>query len=292
MKNKPFNKCYLILVVSTFILIVGFALAVILFREKSNMADDSVADNVISEESLIVYSTVQVLEETSGMDESTYWVGVTLPSTDFSVIGQVLEEEITREWEAYRDMSAEQRMASSRRWGVVGIQTDTWAECENAIGFAVYNPLEALDWLEKTGYYGMESTASDIPVKHVQVIADTALNGDGTLNRIDITAGYNIDNVRITLAATLWADTGTYTTGSVCNGYATYEQSTVTTQSGISVLVVTTDETNNNGYYLDDYFDPTAYWVKDNVFYTLRVLGEEADKEHIQTILEQILGDI
>ena len=57
-------------------------------------------------------------------------------------------------------------------------------------------------------------------------------------------------------------------------------------------MIVTTHKKNNNGYYSGDYFDPTAYWVKDNVFYTLRVFGDEADKTKIRATLERILEDI
>mgnify|MGYP003291531082 CR=1 FL=1 len=58
------------------------------------------------------------------------------------------------------------------------------------------------------------------------------------------------------------------------------------------MLIVIADEANNNRYYQGDYYDPTAYWVKDNVFYSLRVLGDEYDKEEILATLAQILREI
>ncbi|MBR3999725.1 MAG: hypothetical protein IKI93_15455, partial [Clostridia bacterium] len=90
----------------------------------------------------------------------------------------------------------------------------------------------------------------------------------------------------------LCADAGIHTTGSVTNGYAAYDSDTVVTGSGIPVLIVTTDEMNNNGYYNGDYYDPTAYWVQDNVFYSLRVFGVETEKAEIQSILEKILKEV
>ncbi len=278
---------------SVVVLLVVLLFAVILLGGNKESIDSSkLTESEGSDESTMRYSTVQVLEKTSGAEESTYRVGASLPSTDFSSIGKVLEESITKEWETYDNMSVEQRMISSKLWGVVGVQTDTWSECEETIGFAIYNPLESLDWLSKTGYFGMESMDPDLQVKHVQAIVNTAKSNDKKINEINITAGYNSDSIRITLAATLSANSGTYVTGSACNGYATYEQNTVTTKSGIPVLIVTTNETNNNGYYHGDYFDPTAYWVKDNVFYTLRVFGDEIDKTDILEILERILEEI
>ena len=240
----------------------------------------------------VSHSTVQVLEKISDTEESCYWVGATLPGTDFSSMGQILADKITQEWDTYDSMTREQRLASSKLWGVVGIQTDTWKECEEAIGFSLYNPLETIDWLNKTGYFGMESTNPGTQAKHIQVTANSAQAADRKLSEINVTAGYNTDSVRVTLTAILTADAGTYTTGSVCNGYATYEQNIVTTGSGVPVLIMTTNETNSTGYYDGDYFDPTAYWVKDNVFYILRVFGEEKDKTEIQAILDRILAGI
>ena len=109
---------------------------------------------------------------------------------------------------------------------------------------------------------------------------------------INITAGYTVDDFRITLNATMFADSGTQQTGSGYNSYATFEEKTTTTGSGSPVLIVIANESNSNGYYSADYYDPTAYWVKDNVLYTLRVLGEEVDKETIQATLERILSEI
>jgi len=238
------------------------------------------------------YSTVQILEKTSDTEESSYLVGAALPTTNFSSVGQILSDKIAQEWKIYDAMTEVQRLASSKLWGCVSIQTDTWNECEQVIGFSVDNPLESLDWLNKTGYFGMESADPNTPVKHVQVNANTAQAADRKLSEINITTGYNIENIRITLSATLSANTGTHTNGSACNGYATYEENSTTTGTGIPVLIITTNETNNKGYYSRDYFDPTAYWVKDNVFYILRVFGDETDKDQIQTTLDKILKEI
>lgn len=240
----------------------------------------------------VAHSTMQVLEKISGTEESSYRVGATLPGTDFSSMGQILADKLTQEWNTYDSMTREQRLASSKLWGVVGIQTDTWKECEEAIGFTVYNPLETLDWLNKTGYFGMEGTNTSTPAKHIQVTANSTQAANRKLGEINVTAGYSTDSVRVTLTAILTADAGTFTIGSVCNGYATYEQNVVTTGSGVPVLIMTTNETNNTGYYDGDYFDPTVYWVKDNVFYILRVFGDEKDKAEIQAILERILAGI
>lgn len=235
---------------------------------------------------------VKIIEMISGEKESSYRVEVLLPTTDLSSVGQPLADKISQEWDEFDSMTKEQQRTSSKLWGVVDIQTDTWDDCEEAIGFTLYNPLETLDWLSKTGYFGMESVDSHAPTAHVQVTANTAQTADRKPGEVSAIAGYKDGDVRITLAATVSSSTESFTTGSVYTGYATYEKNTVTTGSGTTVLIVTVNGTNNIGYYDGDYFDSTAYWVKDNVFYTLRVFGNETDNAEIQATLDKILAEI
>lgn len=262
--------------------IVGFAVVLALLLVFGNGGNS---------EAQVTFGSVKFIDEKSDEIESSYRVEAELPKTDFSSIGKTLEEKIAQSWETYDGMTETQRPLSSTLWGVVGVQADSWNECEDIIGFSINNPLESITWLSKSEYFGMESTAPTMPAKHIKINANAA-TPDRKLSSICITSGYNIDGVRVTLSATLIAESNKYTTDSVTNGYATYEQETVNTGSGAPVLVVITDETNNTGYYNGDYFDPTAYWVEDNVFYTLRVIGDEADKSNIQDILYRILNEI
>lgn len=262
--------------------IVGFAVILALLLVFGNGGNS---------EAQVAFGSVKFIDEKSDEIESSYKVEAELPKTDFSSIGKTLEEKIAQSWETYDGMTETQGLLSSTLWGVVEVQADSWSECEDIIGFSINNPLESITWLSKSEYFGMESTAPTMPAKHIKINANAA-TPDRKLSSISITSGYNIDGVRVTLSATLIAVSNKYSTDSVTNGYATYEQETVNTGSGAPVLVVITDETNNTGYYNGDYFDPTAYWVENNVFYTLRVIGDEADKSNIQDILYRILNEI
>ena len=235
---------------------------------------------------------VQIIGMISGEKESSYQVEALLPTTDLSSVGQLLADKLSQEWDEFDSMTKEQQCTSSKLWGVVDIQTDTWEDCEEAIGFTLYNTLETLDWLNKTGYFGMEHVDSQTPTAHGQATANASQTADRKLGEVSVIAGYKDDDVRITLAATVSSSTESFTTGSVYTGYATYEQNTVTTGSGTTVLIVTVNGTNNIGYYDGDYFDSTAYWVKDNVFYALRVFGNETDKAEIQATLDKLLAEI
>ncbi len=242
--------------------------------------------------------TVQLTAKTSDNVESRYEVSAYLTGTDFSSVSQSMKDKITQEWDTYNDMTDIQRYASSKLWGAVYSQVDSWEECEKEIGVEVPNPLETLGWLNKTGYNGMEDgfassiTQGKTKLKHIQITTHARQTPGNSVDNIHISVGYNVDDVRITLSAVLSADAGIYTTGSATNGYAIYQENTVITGSGMPVLIITTDEMNNNGYYNGDYFDPTAYWVKDNVFYALRVFGDETEKDEIQSILDRILKEI
>ena len=235
---------------------------------------------------------VQIIGMISGEKESSYQVEALLPTTDLSSVDQLLADKLSQEWDEFDSMTKEQQRTSSKLWGVVDIQTDTWDDCEEAIGFTLYNPLETLDWLNKTGYFGMEHADSQTPTAHVQATANASQTADRKLGEVSVIAGYKDGDVRITLTETVSSSTESFTIGSVYTGYATYEQDTVTTGSGIVVLIMTVNGTNNIGYYDGDYFDSTAYWVKDNVFYALRVFGNETDKAEIQATLDKLLAEI
>ena len=237
-------------------------------------------------------AAVQIIEMISGEKESSYQVEALLPTTDLSSVGQPIAEKLSQEWDEFDSMTKEQQCTSSKLWGVVDIQTDTWDDCEEAIGFTLYNPLETLDWLNKTGYFGMEHVDSQTPTAHVQATANASQTADRKLGEVSVIAGYKDGDVRITLTETVSSSTESFTIGSVYTGYATYEQDTVTTGSGIVVLIMAVNGTNNIGYYNGDYFDSTAYWVKDNVFYALRVFGNETDKAEIQATLDKLLAEI
>lgn len=254
--------------------------------------DSSVSTSGEIDSPQVTYSDVQLLETKSNAQESSYRVGSALPGTDFSSIGPLLADKITREWNTFDSMTREQQLVSSHLWGTIYIETDTWDECEDAIGFTVFNPLESLDWISKTGYIGMESLNPDISLTHVQAIAYATHTTNRELSQIDITSGYNKDGIQITLTASVCADTKTITTGMVTQGFATYSEKNISSGSGIPVLIVTPNESNNTGYFNDDYFDQVAYWVKDNVFYTLRVFGTAENQTEIENTLNKLINAI
>ena len=282
----------LIIALSAASTVVAIAIALALCIGGTDSGDISISSMGGVDGPERTYRTVQLLEKKIGEAESSYEVGTYINGTDFSSLGQELAGKIEQEWKTYSAMTEWQRLTSSHLWGFVSFQKDTWDECEEAVGFEIENPLESLEWLNKTGYFGMESADPTLQVKHVEVSANSALTEDRQVSNISITAGYSVDEIRITLNATMFADSGTQQTGSGYNSYATFAEKNTTTGSGTPVLIVIANESNSNGHYAADYYDPTAYWVKDNVLYKLRVLGYETDKEVIQATLERMLSEM
>ena len=257
--------------------------------DMGNSADGNQNVEVIFSNESQEFSEVRFIEEKNDEEESSYRVETDLLATDFSVISESLSDMIKQEWNRWDNMTSEQRMLSSSIPGMIFFDCETWTECEETIGLTIYNPLEGFDWLEKVGYFGME-----VPdISHVQAMANASSQINGReLNEITITSGYNSEGIRITLMAVVSSRDDIYTIGSRYSGMATYDHKTGFTGSGIPVLVVITDGQNNLGYYNGDYYDPTAYWVRDNVFYTLRVTGDKSEEKEIQELFDKIISEV
>lgn len=235
-------------------------------------------------------SGVQISETVSDKDESSYKVTAKVDATDFSAVGQVLVDEIAREWKTYDGMSEESKFLSSHAWGNIRLEADTWDECEKIIGFSVNNPLESLSMLSKTGYSASVRPHSDMQIKHIEIDAYSASAEKPT--EIIITSVYTYENVQITLTAMLSANAEIHTGRSAGHRYVEYEQKTLSTGSGIPALAVSPAAVNVDGYYNVKYYDSSAYWVKDNVFYTLCLSGAPSDMSEIQATLDKILSEI
>ncbi len=233
-------------------------------------------------------SRVKLIEKNQNAEESFFRVGVTLPMTDLSRLGTPLAGKLRQEWEKYDSLSEEAFLASSHLWGIVYLETDTWDECEKALGFSVENPLESMTTLEKTASFSTENTSA----KHIQITADASGSTDRTPTHINVSADYAAGNVRVLLTATISAKGGAFTTGSACVGLADYAEKESSSGSGIPVLLVNERMANNTGYYHGNYFSSYAYWVKDGVLYTLRVYGDAKEEAEIKSVLDEILSNV
>ena len=291
MKNKKLNRVYLYLCL---VVVVAAVIAIALCVGGGRADDGSGSSSGSVDEPEITYTEVKLLEKKSDDVESKYVVGAQLNGNDFSV-GQELASKIEQEFEEYYALTEVQRMVSSDVWGLVRLYKDNWNECVSEIGLAVDNPLESMEWLNKSYDFDKSDVDSSKQGKHVEIQADASLSlhevGDKP-HTVRLTAGYGFGNLTISLNATLCAEDRLYQNGSVYNGYASFEEKVAATGSDIPVLIVTPDVSNNNGYYSEDYYGLTAYWARNDVFYTLYVHGDDADKGLIEEVLYRILAEI
>ena len=234
---------------------------------------------------------VSVVETSSKEDESTLTLQVSVRKTDLSESNQLLADKIAASWAWYDSMTPDERLAMSSAPGIFYIDIDPWLACEKVIGLKINNPLENVDWITKTGYFGGESQNASFPVQHIRVSAYAPGETERTLERISITSGYCTDDIRITLTAMVIVEDRTFSIGSVTKGYATYTEEETVTGSGTVVLVITEDRANNLGYYSADWYDQGAYWVEGNVFYELRVTGEKEDVRQVQELVQKLLAE-
>ncbi len=240
---------------------------------------------------------VQIVDILSDEEESSYTVSATLPDTSFSFVSSELSEMLAAEWKTYDSMTYDEKMVSSHSFGIISFHKGTWADFEETIGLSVENPLEALSWLNKSGILETEGFSpydAHLQVRevlHVDVTAN-ADNPERKLREISASAMYGFEGARITLTTTLSESGGTYSIGHVYLGYVDFEEKAEATGSGIPVKIVFSDVTENSDYYGSRYYDAEAYWVKDNVFYSLQVIGESAEQAEIREIMNRILAEI
>lgn len=236
-------------------------------------------------------SEILLVDIKSNTEESSYQLETVLAGTDFNIVGQQVKDKLKQEWNKYDAMTEQEKMLSSLSWGTIYIDSETWDECQESIGLTVQNPLEDIEWLNKTAHFGNESSDPTMPVTHIQTTVNAApINR--SINDINVRAGYRTDDVTITLSASMTADSGLFTTGNIYMGYATYEQNEATTNEGNPILIVITNGTNNQGYYSGNYHEINAYWVSNNVFYNLRVFGSIIDKDKVQATFDKIITAI
>ena len=233
---------------------------------------------------------ITVEEKSSGENESKLTLKVSVRKTDLSKPGTILADKIAEDWACFDSMSDFSKYASSHLFGMVYIDTDTWYACEEAIGIVISNPLENVDWIKKTGYLGMEGKDPNHPIAHIKATAYATDPNDRRLDHMSITSGYCIGDIEITLTETVYAENTTFTFGSVAKGYAIYTEEETVTGSGKSVTVIAEDKENNLGYYNNDWYDQQAYWVDRNVFYQLRIVGDNEDSTEVESILKRLLA--
>ena len=216
-------------------------------------------------------------------DGSFFNVDVPLMVTDLSGISNAAKKAVEMEWVAYDKMPELDRQLSSHLWGSVYMYADSWQQAISELNLNIENPLENLSYLQKGNYLDGKDVEPGIPRVQTTLLATASTYRQ--LSQVSLRTGYTLDNVRITLRATVWNQGGIYRTGGGFSEWAAIAQGKTATASGNETLLVQTDK-------IENYCTLDAYWVDGNVLYNIYLVGEPGQQEQLKKVMNQLLGDI
>lgn len=206
-----------------------------------------------------------------------------MPRTNFYRISDSLKEKIAADWRLHDSLTPLQQASSSHLFGWITLRHDTWQQCEEDLGVTIPNPIGNISWLEKTDVYG--GIATDPAILHTQLTVRASDPEKRTVERATLEAGYRAEGVRVVISAFVHAEDVLFTTGYGADGKVEFTRRETTTGSGLPVMILTSDQQV-------DYSSLDAWWVVDNVYYSLHLVGEKGQDAHVQAILEKLLNEI
>ena len=160
------------------------------------------------------------------------------------------------EWAAWNAKDEMQKLVSSHLPGNIYKPFDTWAECEEFLGFELWNPLEDSEF-EKGSYVGMPVGANDASRFYISVYG----TGEGEVQWIFVDSGYLDGDIRITVNAHIYPDKPLELDG----------EQMITEDSG------------------ENYVAASKTMVIGPVSYNIRVVGEENQRAAVKATLEKVL---
>ena len=193
------------------------------------------------------------------------------------MLSQAVYDALTREWEAYDQLSREERLLSSHIPGSCYGDFEDWASCEEFLGLSILNPLEDSGWLEKGTYVGMPEGFRDAP----GVRASWYGTQNGHVEWLSVQSGYRSGDLRITLDAMLYGDSSIGKPTDSGWSVELERQSYLANQTGDTPLIVKEEG--------EQYVSLTAHFVQGYALYRLDVIGTPDVQEELQETLERAL---
>lgn len=175
------------------------------------------------------------------------------------MLGQGIYEAIKEEWATWNAKDEMQKLLSSHMPGHCYRGFGTWEECEEFLGFSIFNPLESSNWPEKATYVGMPEGYNEAPRFYVSFYG----TGEGQVQWIHVESGYRSEEIRIMVNAQVVVDSPAE-------------------NSAVNEPLITEDSGER-------YVANTAVLVKDFVTYNIRVIGEPDMQNEVRETLEQVL---
>ena len=174
-------------------------------------------------------------------------------------ISQSVYAALQADWDAWNAKNDMQKAISSHMPGHCYKRFDTWTECEEFLGFSVFNPLENDAWPEKATYVGMPVGYNDAPRFYVSFYGTS----EGQVEWLHVESGYRNDEIRIMVNAQILVDAPKETTDD--------QEPILSEDSG------------------EKYVASTAVLARGPVTYSIRVVGEPNMQGEVQKTLEKVL---
>lgn len=172
------------------------------------------------------------------------------------MLSQNVYDALQADWDEWNAKDEMERMLSSHMPGNIYREFDTWVECEEFLGFELFNPLEAGEF-EKGTFVGMPEGFHDASRFYVSVYGTK----EGTVEWIFVDSGYRDGDVRITVSAHIYPDAP---------------------QKNIGEQMITEDSG-------EQYVATSKTVVLGPVVYNIRVIGEENQWKEVRATLKKVL---
>lgn len=195
-------------------------------------------------------------------------------------LSQNVYDALQSEWDSWNSLASEEKMLSSRIPGHCLRSFESWAECEEFLGFSIPNPLEDCSWLEKATYVAMPLGFRDTP----RVQASWYGTEGGHVEWISVEAGYRNGEIRVMIHAALYGDPAD-TKLSDSGWSVELERLDYLANMSSAPLQITSDSTEN-------YFSNVAYQADGNILYRFNIVGEPNEQTQVESTLEQVINSL
>ncbi|MBQ6809000.1 MAG: hypothetical protein IJP07_07600 [Firmicutes bacterium] len=158
----------------------------------------------------------------------------------------------------------------------------TMEECVEFLGYSVYNPLEDCSWLEQATHIGMPLEKKD---EHISL--RWAATPQRELRNLNIDSGYRLDSARLQMSIVFHCEEEESFSRRYfrqAGSQATYHMEEYPMDNGNTAMLVTADDDDAR------YFSIEAFFVQDELFYSLNFVGEKENPEAVRAMLEKVLA--
>ena len=277
-----YKKAGRVLIVVVLIIILGLAAGLVTTRE--NQTEYPSGDSSPNQVSFIEFSPEMFPDDPEAKDGYRITTDVqTFPRTAFS---PEIIELVKEDWK-----DADENIYSSHLRGMCYNSFDSWYDAETFIGKRIENPLATCGWLlpadAGTGMSLEDANPYDFAYPE-RYHCESTVWGDraGMLQFVALSAGYQLDDLRITMSAYCYGDQAEESVHGMSYILANdvdFEVFETTLNNGSNAIIVFEPQIGN-------YVDANIYLAMNNVFYNIHVVGDASQELEVRHTAIDILN--